>query len=501
MEFARGTRARKALGATSWPGAFSSLIARNRRRYGGYVVHASIVLLAIGIAGSSAFDSVAEARLARGESMEVGDYRARLPIARRAHRRERDRDPRDARRHARRRDLGTLEAGKNAYTIEEQVSNEVGIRSDPLTGEDLFVIAEQIDPDGTRVLPRLRQAARQPHLDRRARLPPRLGDRAVAGCDASSGGSSSERGESASRRPVDPRLGARRRCSRSSASSRSRFRSSASPIPSRTPSTSSTRPSGGVSSCSKRAIGRSPRSRSSSSTTGPGTVSDEDYRALVGPLRRDAATRPPGTRARERRTPGDAPTRRDVRPASETREMRRRLSVVVGLALALVLAAPPPAEDPDGGEGAVDQRIAELQAEIAASKAAGGRAHLSALGGRGPSSVRLRRRSTGAGEPRTSSKPSSRPSASRLERLDRAARAADAPARAPQAEYATRGRDPRSARAGRSTSTEPPDVLSFLVSASSFDEIDRQLEFMNRIGRQDQRIASQVEQREAGGGR
>ena len=47
------------------------------------------------------------------------------------------------------RELGTLEAGKNAYTVEEQVSNEVGIRSDTLTGEDLFVIAEQIDPDGS----------------------------------------------------------------------------------------------------------------------------------------------------------------------------------------------------------------------------------------------------------------------------------------------------------------------------------------------------------------
>ena len=46
------------------------------------------------------------------------------------------------------RDLGTLEAGKNAYTIEQQVSNEVGIRSDRVTGEDLFVIAEQIDPNG-----------------------------------------------------------------------------------------------------------------------------------------------------------------------------------------------------------------------------------------------------------------------------------------------------------------------------------------------------------------
>jgi cytochrome c-type biogenesis protein CcmF len=149
LEFARGTRARKALGATSWPGAFTSLIGRNRRRYGGYVVHASIVLLAVGIAGSSAFDSVAEAKLERGQSMEIGDYtlvyrtlderqvsnateiRATLGVTRGD------------------RDLGTLEAGKNAYTIEQQVSNEVGIRSDRLTGEDLFVIAEQIDPDGT----------------------------------------------------------------------------------------------------------------------------------------------------------------------------------------------------------------------------------------------------------------------------------------------------------------------------------------------------------------
>ncbi len=149
MEFARGTRARKALGAASWPGAFSSLMARNRRRYGGYVVHASIVLLAIGVAGSSAFDSVAEAKLSQGQSLAISGYtlvyrslderqstnateiRATLGVSRGSD------------------DLGTLEAGKNAYTIEEQVSNEVGIRSDKLTGEDLFVIAEQINADGS----------------------------------------------------------------------------------------------------------------------------------------------------------------------------------------------------------------------------------------------------------------------------------------------------------------------------------------------------------------
>src|SRR5438309_7301716 len=36
LEFARGTRARRALGGAGWFGAFSSLVARNRRRYGGY---------------------------------------------------------------------------------------------------------------------------------------------------------------------------------------------------------------------------------------------------------------------------------------------------------------------------------------------------------------------------------------------------------------------------------------------------------------------------------
>jgi cytochrome c-type biogenesis protein CcmF len=149
MEFARGTRARKALGASSWPNAFSSLLARNRRRYGGYVVHASIVLLAVGIAGSSAFDSVTEARLTRGDTMTIGDYA--LTYRTLEERQTSNATEIRAQLAVRRgdRDLGTLEAGKNAYTVEQQVSNEVGIRSDRLTGEDLFVIAEQIDPDGT----------------------------------------------------------------------------------------------------------------------------------------------------------------------------------------------------------------------------------------------------------------------------------------------------------------------------------------------------------------
>jgi cytochrome c-type biogenesis protein CcmF len=149
LEFVRGTRARRALSGGSWPRAFSSLVARNRRRYGGYVVHASVVLLAIGIAGAEAYDSVAEGRLARGQSLAVADYRLtyrelqerpgpNATLVRAVVDVERDGKA-----------LGTVEPGKNAYTVERQVSNEVGIRHDLLTAEDLFVIAEQVNPDGS----------------------------------------------------------------------------------------------------------------------------------------------------------------------------------------------------------------------------------------------------------------------------------------------------------------------------------------------------------------
>jgi cytochrome c-type biogenesis protein CcmF len=149
IEFWRGASARRALSGEHLPRALASLVARNRRRYGGYVVHFSIVLLAIGVAGSSAYDSVVEGRVARGESLQVGGYtltygrlverdasnatevRAQLAVSRGGD------------------SLGVLEAGKNAYSVEQQVSNEVGIRTDYLRAEDLFVIAEQVNDDGS----------------------------------------------------------------------------------------------------------------------------------------------------------------------------------------------------------------------------------------------------------------------------------------------------------------------------------------------------------------
>src|SRR6266508_5444348 len=148
-EFARGTRARRALAGGSWPAAFSELVARNRRRYGGYVVHAAIVLLAIGVTGSSAYDKVREQKLRPGQTMAIGDYRLtfRSLVQREGPNAQELRALIDVRRDGR--SLGTLQSGKNSYRAEGQVSNEVGIRSDPFTGEDLFVIADQINGNGS----------------------------------------------------------------------------------------------------------------------------------------------------------------------------------------------------------------------------------------------------------------------------------------------------------------------------------------------------------------
>lgn len=149
LEFVRGTRARRALSGGSWPAAFSGLVSRNRRRYGGYVVHVAIVMLAIGIVGASAYDSVAEGRLARGDTLAIADYRL-------TYRRLEEREAANATEvraaltvERDGKQLGTVAAGKNAYTAERLVSNEVGVRTDLVTGEDLFVIAEQINADGT----------------------------------------------------------------------------------------------------------------------------------------------------------------------------------------------------------------------------------------------------------------------------------------------------------------------------------------------------------------
>ncbi len=149
LEFVRGTRARKALGAESWLNAFTTLVARNRRRYGGYVSHAAVVLLAVGVVGSSVYGKTSMARLHPGQMLTVGSYR--LGYIGTTFRPGRGHDELRARlavfRDGKR--VGTVAAGKNRYHVESFFSNAVAIRTDWLRAEDLFVIGERFNADGS----------------------------------------------------------------------------------------------------------------------------------------------------------------------------------------------------------------------------------------------------------------------------------------------------------------------------------------------------------------
>jgi cytochrome c-type biogenesis protein CcmF len=71
QEFWNGAVARRRLSGGSLPGAMAALVGRNRRRYGGYIVHVGIVVLLIGIAASSSFQTNRDLKLRPGESAVV----------------------------------------------------------------------------------------------------------------------------------------------------------------------------------------------------------------------------------------------------------------------------------------------------------------------------------------------------------------------------------------------------------------------------------------------
>ncbi len=73
-EFYRGSKLRAKRGETSFLDGLIRLIQRNKRRYGGYIVHIGIVIVYIGILGSKGYFLLESKGLRLEESMEVGKY-------------------------------------------------------------------------------------------------------------------------------------------------------------------------------------------------------------------------------------------------------------------------------------------------------------------------------------------------------------------------------------------------------------------------------------------
>lgn len=73
LEFWKGTRARMGKGEAPWT-AFASLMARNRRRYGGYWIHLGVIVMGFGVIGVELFQQETQIRLQAGETVTLGSY-------------------------------------------------------------------------------------------------------------------------------------------------------------------------------------------------------------------------------------------------------------------------------------------------------------------------------------------------------------------------------------------------------------------------------------------
>ncbi len=131
--------------------AFTKLISKNKRRYGGYIVHIGIVLIVIGITSSSTFNEERKVILSIDEKTEVGKYelqfkgietynndakngtRANLELSHGGNR------------------IGMLYPEKNIYKYEgnREINQETEVALRSTLTDDLYVILSDVNNDGS----------------------------------------------------------------------------------------------------------------------------------------------------------------------------------------------------------------------------------------------------------------------------------------------------------------------------------------------------------------
>jgi len=77
VDLGRAVRARRRVGERALP-ALAGLLTRHNRRYGGFVVHLGILVIAVGVTGSQAWSVQTETTLKVGEAAQLAGYRVRF---------------------------------------------------------------------------------------------------------------------------------------------------------------------------------------------------------------------------------------------------------------------------------------------------------------------------------------------------------------------------------------------------------------------------------------
>ena len=148
QEWVRGTRSRHRKGE-SYPTAFGRLLAGNRPRYGGYIVHLAISMLAVGAIGSSFYAVQRDFPLETGEAASLGRYSFRYLDFRESSHPDREEFTARFDVYAGDRYLGRMRARRSLYRDFNIAATRAAIRSTPL--EDFYIVPSEFGDDGRAV--------------------------------------------------------------------------------------------------------------------------------------------------------------------------------------------------------------------------------------------------------------------------------------------------------------------------------------------------------------
>jgi len=145
LEFFRGIRAKHKLTGRNYLACLANLTWGDKPRYGGYIIHLGIILMAIGIAGSQAYKLEQEVTLDKGQEASVGNFRLvyeglnTYPTA------TKERVDATIAVYSGSRLLGRMSPSKEFQQNQDTPKSDVAIRSTPM--EDLYLILNSWEGD------------------------------------------------------------------------------------------------------------------------------------------------------------------------------------------------------------------------------------------------------------------------------------------------------------------------------------------------------------------
>jgi len=148
QEWIKGSIARHKRGE-NYLSAIIKILNSNRTRYGGYIVHLGIAMLAIGAIGSSFYDVQKDFVLAPGESATIGNYEFNYLNIKESNLGDRIEQAAEFRVYKKQNNLGSMVAKRTYYPSHNIAATRAAIRSNPI--EDFYIVPSEFGDDGKAV--------------------------------------------------------------------------------------------------------------------------------------------------------------------------------------------------------------------------------------------------------------------------------------------------------------------------------------------------------------